>query len=80
MATCRPRSSPDLNPIEHQMGRALRARVTNATTLADLRRILVEEWEAIPQQRVVRLSTNMRRKCETVVAVYRVYQKEMCSR
>ena len=35
----RPASSPDLNPIEHlldQLGRAVRARLTNATTLADL--------------------------------------------
>ena len=48
-----PTSSPDLNPIEHlwdQLGRAVRARVTNTTTLADLRQMLVEEWDAIPQQ------------------------------
>ena len=46
--------SPDLNPNEHlwdQLGRAVRVRVTNTTTLADLQPILVEEWNAIPQQR-----------------------------
>src|SRR4029434_4510300 len=43
----------DLNRIEYlcdQIGRAVCARVTNATMLADLRQILVEEWDAIPQQ------------------------------
>ena len=68
-----PASSPDLNPIEHlwdQLGRAVRARVTNTTTLADLRQMLVEEWDAIPQQCVTRLVTSMRRRCQAVVAVY----------
>ena len=68
-----PASSPDLNPIEHlwdQLGRAVHARVTNTTTLADLRQILVEEWDAIPQQCVTRLVTSMRRRCQAVVAVY----------
>ncbi|CAH1253196.1 Hypp1108 [Branchiostoma lanceolatum] len=44
-----PSKSPDLNPIEHlwdQLGRAVRARVTERTTLADLGRLLVEEWDA----------------------------------
>uniref|UniRef100_A0A8C5CQC8 Uncharacterized protein n=1 Tax=Gadus morhua TaxID=8049 RepID=A0A8C5CQC8_GADMO len=70
----RPRSgSPDLNPIEHlwdQLGRAVHARVINTTTLADLRQMLVEEWDAIPQQCVIRLVTRMRRRCQAVVAVY----------
>ena len=68
-----PASSTDLNPIEHlwdQLGRAVRARVTNITTLADLRQMLVEEWDAIPQQCVTRLVTSMRRRCQAVVAVY----------
>lgn len=68
-----PASSPDLNPIEHlwdQLGRAVRARVTNTTTLADLRQMLDEEWDAIPQQCVTRLVTSMRRRCQAVVAVY----------
>ena len=61
-----PAVSPDLNPIEYlwdQLGRAVRARVTNATMLADLRQILVEEWDAIPQQCMTRLVTSMRRRC-----------------
>ena len=40
-----PASSPDLNPIEHlfdQLGHAVCARVTNTTTLADLRQMLVK--------------------------------------
>ena len=68
-----PAVSPDLNPIEYlwdQLGRAVRVRVTNATMLADLRQILVEEWDAIPQQCVTRLVTSMRRRCQAVVAAY----------
>uniref|UniRef100_A0A3Q3GAK3 Uncharacterized protein n=1 Tax=Labrus bergylta TaxID=56723 RepID=A0A3Q3GAK3_9LABR len=42
----------------------------NTTTLADLQRMLVEEWDAIPQQCVTRLVTSMRRRCQAVVAVY----------
>ena len=69
----RPASSPDLNPIEHlwdQLGRAGRVRVTNTTTLADLQQMLVEEWDAIPQQSVTRLVTSMRRRCQAGAAVF----------
>uniref|UniRef100_A0A8C5FTC3 Tc1-like transposase DDE domain-containing protein n=1 Tax=Gadus morhua TaxID=8049 RepID=A0A8C5FTC3_GADMO len=68
-----PASSSDLNPIENlwdQPGRAVRARVTNTTTLADLRQSLDEEWDAIPQQCATRLVFSMRRRCQAVVAVY----------
>ena len=61
-------SSPDLNPIEHlwdQLGRAVRARVTNTTMLADLRQMLVKERDAIPQQCVTRLVTSMRSSNES---------------
>ncbi|CAH1271563.1 DNPEP [Branchiostoma lanceolatum] len=53
-----PSKSPDLDPIEHlwdQLRRAVRARVTERTTLADLGRLLLEEWDAIPQHRIARL-------------------------
>ena len=66
-----PAVSPDLNPIQHlwdQLGRAVRLRVSNRTTLADLQHILIEEWDA--QQKVARLVTSMRRRCEAVVAAY----------
>ena len=63
----------EFNPIEqlwYQLRCAVRARVTNTTRLADLPQTLVEEWDAIPQQRVTRLVTSMRRRCQAVVAVY----------
>lgn len=68
-----PANSPDLNPIEHlwdQLGRSVRQRVTDRTTLAELRLILVEEWNAIPQARVTRLVNSMRRRCNAVVNVF----------
>ena len=48
----------------------LAGRVTNRTTLADLSQILIEEWDAIPQQNVAKLVTSMRRRCQAVVAAY----------
>uniref|UniRef100_A0A8C9Z751 Tc1-like transposase DDE domain-containing protein n=1 Tax=Sander lucioperca TaxID=283035 RepID=A0A8C9Z751_SANLU len=59
----KPAYSPDMSPIEHvwDLGRSVRARVTNTTTLADLQQILGEEWDAIPQQCVTRLVTSRRR-------------------
>ena len=38
--------------------------------LADLSQILIEEWDAIPQQNVARLVTSMRRSCQAVVVAY----------
>ncbi len=68
-----PAASPDLNPIEHlwdQLGRAVRNRITYATTLCDLRRILVEEWDNIPMANIRRFIVSMRRRCQCVVASY----------
>ena len=63
----------NLNPIEHlwdQLGRAVYARVTHRTTLADLKQMLVEEWDAIPQQNVAKLVSSMRRRCHAVASVF----------
>uniref|UniRef100_A0A3P9BHC0 Tc1-like transposase DDE domain-containing protein n=1 Tax=Maylandia zebra TaxID=106582 RepID=A0A3P9BHC0_9CICH len=49
----------DLNLIEQlwdQLRRAVHARLTNMTTLADLHQMLVEEWDAFPQQCVTKLN------------------------
>ena len=68
-----PAMSPDLNPNEHlcdQLGCAVRLRLKNRTTLPDLQHILIKEWDAIPQQKVARLVSSMRRRCEAFVAVH----------
>lgn len=65
-----PACSPDLNPIEmlwDQLGRAVRQRITRNSTIADLRHMLIEEWNAIPQDRIQRLVRSMRRRCVAVI-------------
>ena len=66
-----PACSPDLNPIEHlwdQLGNAVRTRLNPHSTLADLRRFLVEEWDRLPQNNVQRLVHSMHRRCESCIA------------
>lgn len=53
-----PARSPDLNPIEHawdELGRRVRNRRHQPSTLAQLRQALVEEWNGIPQYVLRRL-------------------------
>ena len=66
-----PSEPPDLNPIEHlwdQLERRVRARQQPLTSLAELPRALQEEWVAIPEERVRRLTISMRRRCLAVMA------------
>ena len=60
-----PAKSHDLNIIEHQvlwdeLERRLRARAVHPRNLSELRIALTEEWNAIPQARIVRLINSMR--------------------
>ena len=58
LLTCSPGESnqrPSDKYLSDQLGCAIRARVTNTTTFTDLWKMLVEEWDAIPQQCVTRL-------------------------
>ena len=63
-----PSRSPDLNPIEHAwdyLGR--RVRQHNPTTLIQLTRLLIEEWERIPQDYLNTLIESMRKRIGAVI-------------
>lgn len=67
-----PAKSADLNPIEHlwdELDRRLRKRPNPPQTLQDLSQALVEEWNNVPQYRIRRLISSMRRRCQAVIAV-----------
>ena len=57
--------------IEHlwdQLGRAVHMRLHAQSTLADLSRFVVEEWDRLPENSVHRLVNSMRRRCELLIA------------
>lgn len=65
-----PACSPDLNPIEHvwdQLGRSIRSRQNQPTTLDDLETALREEWERLPQENLRRLIRSMPRRIRAVI-------------
>lgn len=65
-----PAHSPDLNPIEHLwdgLGKRTRALVPAPATLEELRRALLEQWAAVPQEDIRRLVASMPRRMEAVI-------------
>ena len=65
-----PALSPDLSPIEHlwdELGRRVHHRQNPPETLQELRDVLVDEWNNIPQAFFQRLIGSMRRRCEAGV-------------
>lgn len=66
-----PAMSPGLNPIEHVWDQ-LKQRLDNRTPpphdLAELHVALVEEWNTLPQNNIMRLVRRMRHRCQAVIA------------
>ena len=60
-----PAMSPDLRCIEHVwdvLGRAVQKRMTEHSTMADLRRFLGAEWQQIPQATIRKLVFSTRKR------------------
>ena len=57
--------SPDLSCIEHLwdiLGRTVKKHINQHTRLADLQKLLLQGWAAIPQRQIQRLVHSMRRR------------------
>ena len=65
-----PARSPDLNPIEHawdMLQTAVSSRPVQPASEQELRQALLEEWDQIPQYKIRRLISSMRRRCQLVI-------------
>ena len=65
-----PDRSPDLNPIEHvwdELKRRVRARSPAPTRLQELQLAIEEEWNAIPQDFMVKLIRSMKNRLRAVI-------------
>ena len=65
-----PAYSPGLNLIKHlwdQLKRAVDKRIEEETTPDDSSALLQEEWNAIPEKRIIRLINSMRSRVQQVV-------------
>ena len=63
-----PSQNPDLNPIEHlweELDR--RARTQNYSNLMTFFKVLQEEWNEIPKNRIKNLVASMPRRCQAVI-------------
>ena len=65
-----PARSPDLNPIKHawdMLQTAFLSRPVQPASVQELRQPLLEEWDQIPQYKIRRLISSMRRHCQMVI-------------
>ena len=65
-----PARSPDLNPIEHawdMLQTAVSSSSVQPASVQELRQALPEEWNQIPQYKIRRLISSMRRRCQVVI-------------
>ena len=65
-----PARSLDLNPIEHardMLQTAVSSRPVQPASVQELRQALLEEWDQIPQYKIRRLISSMRRRCQAVI-------------
>ena len=65
-----PARSPDLNPIEHawdMLQTAVSSHPVQPASVQELRQALLEEWDQIPQFKIRRLISSMRRRCQVVI-------------
>ena len=68
-----PARSPDLNPIEHawdMLQTAVPSRPVQPAPVQELRQALLEEWDQIPQYKIRRLISSMRRRCQAVIEAW----------
>ena len=62
-----PARSPDLNPVEHawdMLQTAVSSRPVQPASVQELKQALLEEWDQIPQYKIRRLISSMRRRCQ----------------
>ena len=65
-----PARSPDLNPIEHawdMLQTAVSSGPVQSASVQELRQAPLEEWDQIPQCKIRRLISSMRRRCQAVI-------------
>lgn len=65
-----PPRSPDLNPIEHlwdEMGRRVRRHIPAPRNAQELRNLLLQVWEDIPQNTITNLIESMPRRMRAVI-------------